>query len=402
MGDDVLNKVPLTELEYRLKRFREIMDEREPEWEIAFVISKLNQYYFTGTMQDGLLVIPRDAEAICFVRRSYKRALDESLFRDIRPMESYRNAAAVLGRLPATVYLEAEIVPLAMLERLKKYFAFSAFRPLDACIMRARSIKSRYEIDLIIKSGEIQRKVMEERVPSLLRENMTEQELTARVFSALMEEGHQGITRFGMFNTEIMLGHIAFGESSLYPTYFNGPGGNYGLCPAIQLMGSRERRLADGDLVFIDTGCGFEGYHSDKTMTYVFGKPLPGHAVEYHEKCLDIQRRIAEMLKPGETPSNIYNTIMKSIDEDYLPNFMGYGSRRVKFLGHGIGLQVDEVPVIAEGFDEPLQEGMVLAVEPKAGVGGIGMVGIENTFLVTPDGGKCITGSHPGLMPVGA
>lgn len=397
-----MNKVPLTELEYRLKRFREIMDEREPEWEIAFVISKLNQYYFTGTMQDGLLVIPRDAEAICFVRRSYKRALDESLFRDIRPMESYRNAAAVLGRLPATVYLEAEIVPLAMLERLKKYFAFSAFRPLDACIMRARSIKSRYEIDLIIKSGEIQRKVMEERVPSLLRENMTEQELTARVFSALMEEGHQGITRFGMFNTEIMLGHIAFGESSLYPTYFNGPGGNYGLCPAIQLMGSRERRLADGDLVFIDTGCGFEGYHSDKTMTYVFGKPLPGHAVEYHEKCLDIQRRIAEMLKPGETPSNIYNTIMKSIDEDYLPNFMGYGSRRVKFLGHGIGLQVDEVPVIAEGFDEPLQEGMVLAVEPKAGVGGIGMVGIENTFLVTPDGGKCITGSHPGLMPIGA
>jgi Xaa-Pro dipeptidase len=397
-----LNKVPVTELEYRLKRFREIMDEREPEWEIAFVISKLNQYYFTGTMQDGLLVIPRDAEAICFVRRSYKRALDESLFRDIRPMESYRNAAAVLGRLPATVYLEAEIVPLAMLERLKKYFAFSAFRPLDACIMRARSIKSRYEIDLIIKSGEIQRKVMEERVPSLLRENMTEQELTARVFSALMEEGHQGITRFGMFNTEIMLGHIAFGESSLYPTYFNGPGGNYGLCPAIQLMGSRERRLADGDLVFIDTGCGFEGYHSDKTMTYVFGKPLPGHAVEYHEKCLDIQRRIAEMLKPGETPSNIYNPIMKSIDEDYLPNFMGYGSRRVKFLGHGIGLQVDEVPVIAEGFDEPLQEGMVLAVEPKAGVGGIGMVGIENTFLVTPDGGKCITGSHPGLMPVGA
>lgn len=397
-----MNKVPLSELDARLKRFREIMDEREPEWEIAFVISKLNQYYFTGTMQDGLLVIPRDAEAICFVRRSYKRALDESLFRDIRPMESYRNAAAVLGRLPATVYLEAEIVPLAMLERLKKYFAFSAFRPLDACIMRARSIKSRYEIDLIIKSGEIQRKVMEERVPSLLRENMTEQELTARVFSALMEEGHQGITRFGMFNTEIMLGHIAFGESSLYPTYFNGPGGNYGLCPAIQLMGSRERRLADGDLVFIDTGCGFEGYHSDKTMTYVFGKPLPGHAVEYHEKCLDIQRRIAEMLKPGETPSNIYNTIMKSIDEDYLPNFMGYGSRRVKFLGHGIGLQVDEVPVIAEGFDEPLQEGMVLAVEPKAGVGGIGMVGIENTFLVTPDGGKCITGSHPGLMPIGA
>ncbi|MGE5615155.1 MAG: M24 family metallopeptidase [Bacillota bacterium] len=397
-----MNKVPLSELDARLKRFREIMDEREPEWEIAFVISKVNQYYFTGTMQDGLLFIPRDGEAVYFVRRSYERAVDESLFRDIRPMESYRDAAAVLGKLPATIYLEAEIVPLAMFGRLKKYFSFSAFRSLDACIMRARSVKSRYELDLITKAGEIHRKVLEERVPSFLRENMTEQELTAIVLLALMEEGHQGVARFGMFDTEMALGHVAFGESSLYPTYFNGPGGNYGLSPAVQLMGSRERRLKSGDLVFIDTGCGFEGYHSDRTMTYVFGKALPGHAVEIHEKCLDIQRRIVEMLKPGETPSNIYNTIMKSINEDYLPNFMGYGSRRVKFLGHGIGLQVDELPVIADGFDEPLQEGMVLAVEPKAGVEGIGMVGIENTFIVTPKGGKCITGSHPGLMPVGA
>jgi Xaa-Pro dipeptidase len=402
MGDDVLNKVPLSELDARLKRFREIMDKREPEWEAAIVVSKVNQYYFTGTMQDGLLFIPRDGEAIYFARRSYERAVDESLFRDIRPMESYRDAAAALGRLPATVYMEAEIVPLAMFERMKKYFSFSAFRPLDACIMRTRSVKSRYELDLMIKAGVIHRKVLEERVPSFLRENMTEQELTAKVLLALMEEGHQGIARFGMFETDMALGHVAFGESSLYPTYFNGPGGNYGLSPAVQLMGSRERRLSSGDLVFIDTGCGFEGYHSDKTMTYVFGKPLPKHAVECHEKCLDIQRRIAEMLKPGETPSNIYNTIMKSIDEDYLPNFMGYGKRRVKFLGHGIGLQIDELPVIADGFGEPLQEGMVLAVEPKAGVDGVGMVGIENTFIVTPDGGKCITGSHLGLMPVGA
>jgi Xaa-Pro aminopeptidase len=106
------------------------------------------------------------------------------------------------------------------------------------------------------------------------------------------------------------------------------------------------------------------------------------------------------MLRPGETPSNIYDKIMKDVDDDCLPNFMGYGNRRVKFLGHGIGLQVDELPVLAKGFDEPLQEGMVFALEPKAGVEGIGMVGIENTFIVTADGGRCITGDHPGLMQV--
>jgi len=395
-----INKVPLSELEQRMKRFRAMLDEREPGWELALVISKIVLYYFTGTMQEGLLFIPRDGDAVFFVRRSFERAVDESLFPGIRPMESYRDAAASLSRLPDTVHIEAEVIPLAMCERLRKYFGFTSFKSLDACISRVRSVKSPYELEMMTKAGNIHRRVLEERVPSLFREGMTESELTASIFSVLVAEGHQGIARFSMFDTEILLGHIAFGESSLYPTYFNGPGGNYGLGPAMQLMGSRERRLRDGDLIFIDTGCGYEGYQSDKTMTYVFGKPLPGYAREIHEKCLDIQFRMASMLKPGETPSNIYDKIMKDINDDCLPNFMGYGNRRVKFLGHGIGLQVDELPVLAKGFDEPLQEGMVFALEPKAGVEGIGMVGIENTFIVTADGGRCITGDHPGLMQV--
>ena len=398
MKKDMLRKVPLIELEQRLIRLRGIMDKREPDWELALVIGKVNQYYLTGTMQEGLLFIPRDGEAVYFVRRSYERALDESLFPDIRPMETYRDAAASLGRLPAVVCLEAELVPLAMYERLKKYFGFTVFKPLDGCLASVRSVKSRYELELMMKAGDIHRRVLEERIPVLLREGMSEGELTAVLFSVLQEEGHQGFARFSMFDTEVLMGHVAFGESSLYPTYFNGPGGNYGLSPAAPLMGSRERKLSRGDLVFIDTGCGYEGYNSDKTMTYVFGGKLPGPAEEYHRKCVDIQDRIAEMLKPGEIPSNIYNIIMKDIDDNSLPHFMGYGNRRVRFLGHGIGLQVDELPVLARGFDEPLREGMAFAVEPKAGVEGVGMVGIENTFLVTPDGGVCITGRHPGLM----
>lgn len=396
----MMTKVPLTELEQRLRRFREAMDDREPDWEMALIISKINQFYFTGTMQNGILFIPRDKDAVYYVRRSHARAEDESLFPDIRPMESYRDAAASLGRLPETVHIEAESVPFGMCSRLKKYFGFETVKGMDAVLARIRSVKSAYELDLMIKAGDMHRRVMEERVPRLFREGMTEAELTAEIFRVLVEEGHQGIARFSMFDTEILLGHIAFGESSLYPTYFNGPGGNYGLGPEMQLMGNRERKLTAGDLIFIDTGCGYKGYQSDKTMTYVFGRPLPAHAVEIHKKCLEIQARIAEMLRPGTAPSYIYETIMKDINENDLPNFMGYGTRRVRFLGHGIGLQVDEMPVIAKGFDEPLEEGMVLAVEPKAGVKGVGMVGIENTFLVTPGGGKCITGNHPGLMEI--
>jgi Xaa-Pro dipeptidase len=393
-------KVPEAELDQRLKKFREEMDKREPEWELALIISKINQYYFTGTMQEGLLFIARDDEPVFYVRRSYERAVDESLFANIQPMETYRDAAAAIGKLASTVYLETEIVPLAMFERLRKYFGFTAFKSLEPCIMSIRSIKSRYELDLMINAGEMHRKVIEERVPALLKEGMTEGDLTAGIFTALQQEGHHGVARFGMFDTEVLLGHITFGISSLNPTYFNGPGGNYSASPAVPMMGSDEHRLSKGDLVFIDTGCGCQGYHSDKTMTYMFGRPLPQYAVQYHQKCLDVQERIAEMLRPGEIPSNIYNTIMNSLDDDFLQNFMGFRNRKVKFLGHGIGLQVDELPVLAKGFDEPICEGMAFAVEPKFGVEGIGMVGIENTFLVTPEGGRCITGNHPGLLLV--
>ena len=106
------------------------------------------------------------------------------------------------------------------------------------------------------------------------------------------------------------------------------------------------------------------------------------------------------MLKPCAIPSEIYETTMNSLDEEFLQNFMGFGNRMVKFIGHGVGLQFDEKPVIAEGFDDPIQEGMVISLEPKKGIANIGMVGIENTFIVTARGGECITGENPGLIPV--
>ena len=88
-----MNKVPSRELENRIKRFKTQMDISDPEWEIAVIFSNINLYYFTGTMQDGMLIIPRDDDATFWVRRSYERALDESLFGNIKPMNSFRDAA---------------------------------------------------------------------------------------------------------------------------------------------------------------------------------------------------------------------------------------------------------------------------------------------------------------------
>jgi Xaa-Pro dipeptidase len=395
-----MNQVPLNELEARMKRFRTIMEVSCPGWDIAVIFSKVNLYYFTGTMQDGIMIIPRGGEAVFWVRRSFERALLESFFPEIKPMESFRDAAATIKKLPGTVHLESEVVPLALYQRFHKYFPFSHVKPIDLQLSSTRAVKSGYEISIMEKAGSIHRKVLEEMVPEMLKEGMSEAELAAKLFSTMVEEGHHGISRFGMFDTEMLMGNICFGESSIYPTYFNGPGGNRGLSPAVPLMGSRDRKLQIGDLVFIDVGCGFDGYHTDKTMTYMFGRKLPDEVIAQHNKCVEIQDKIASMLKPGAIPSKIYNSIMEELDDDFLNNFMGFGNRRVKFLGHGIGLVIDELPVIAEGFDERLLEGMAFALEPKKGIQNIGMVGIENTFLVSPEGGRCITGDNTGLIQV--
>ncbi|MCP1661656.1 MAG: aminopeptidase P family protein [Methanocalculus sp. MSAO_Arc1] len=394
-------KVPVSELNSRLLRFRQRMERSAPDWELAAFFGKINQYYFTGTMQDGLLLVPRDGDPVYWVRRSYDRALLESRFPDIREMQSFRDVAGAMGSYPKTCHIETEIVPIALLDRFKKHIPVTQFASLDTQIAYTRAEKSSYEIERMRRSGEIHRYVLEDRVPELLYSGMSEADLGCLLHTTLIEEGHHGIIRFSMFGNEIVLGQIAFGDHSIAPTYFNGPGGAVGLSPAVPLLGSRERKLRKGDLVFLDVGCGYEGYHTDKTMIYQFGSPLPDEALTAHEACLNLQEKAASLLRPHAIPADIYKLILESVEEEYLPNFMGFGRRRVPFIGHGVGLEVDEYPVIADGFTEPLAIGMTIALEPKIGIAGVGMVGGENTYLVGAGGGESITGTSPGLIEVG-
>jgi Xaa-Pro aminopeptidase len=393
-------RVPLGELEGRIARFRARMDEDCPGWEMAAILGRINLFYFTGTIQDGLLLIRPDGDPVFWVRRSYERALRESPAPWFRPMGGFRDAAMGTGTIPRTVYMETEVVPLALAGRFRKHFPVTEVRSLDRQVMGVRAVKSPFELSLMEHAGAIHGRVLGEQVPDMLREGMTEAALAVELYQALVEEGHQGIVRFGSFNTEIEVGQIGFGENSLYPTCFNGPGGSTGLCPAAPVLGSRSRRLAAGDLVFIDCACGVDGYQTDKTMTYVFRGSLPGEAADAHRHCVELEKGMARMLRPGYTPSSIYATAMESLGPAFLENFMGFGDRRAGFLGHGVGLAVDELPAIAPGFDDPLVEGMTIALEPKKGIPGTGMVGTENTYVVTKRGGRSLTGAGPGLIPV--
>lgn len=388
------------ELEERLARFCHVMDKMYPDWDTAIILSKVNQYYFMGTMQDGMLMIKKDRKVFYFVRRSYERAKDESPFDNLYSMESYRDAASVIGTDCGNTYMETEIVPLGMVERLKKYFSIGKIGSLDKAVLSVRSVKTPYELQWMEHSGKQHHDLLQSVVPSLLKEGISEADFVAELFEKMIKHGYQGISRFSIFQTEMVVGQIGFGENSLYPTSFDGPGGAYGMCPAVPLVGSRERKLKKGDLVFVDIAFGENGYHSDKTQVYIFGGTPTDEMIKTHRACIEVQNRLAELLKPGIIPSELYNSVMSGLSDDFKRNFMGFGNRQVKFLGHGVGLHIDEMPVIANGFNVPFAENMVMALEPKKGIANVGMVGVEDTYIVTPEGGRCITGGGSDIIVV--
>jgi len=394
-----LNLVPKEELGSRLKVFRKRMDELTDGWNVVFIVSKVNIFYFTGTLQNGLLVIKRDDEAVFYVRRSFYRAELESEFKNIVKIKSFKDIPPVAGTLGKTVYMEKEFLPLAHFERINKYFDFEEIRSCDMIISVARSVKTKYELDIMRMCGRIHQEVMQTFIPSAIRGGMSEKELAAEVLKYMLDRGHHGVTRIGMFDSELYLGQVCFGENSMYHNTFNGPGGIKGVCPAVPLFGNAERRLANNELVFCDLGCGLEGYHTDKTQVYAFGS-LPDEAYEYHGKCVKILDETVKRMKPGSIPSKLYEEVMSDISEEFQEYFMGSKDERLKFLGHGVGLFIDEYPVFAKGFDLPLEEGMVMAVEPKRGVPGVGLVGIENTYLVTENGGVSLTGDERDIISI--
>ena len=169
-----------------MKRFRARMDAENPGWELAAIFGRVNQYYFTGTMQDGLLLVSRDGKPVFWVRRSFERASAESLFPDIRPMKSFRDAAPAAAAIRQVIHLETELVPLALVQRFRKHFACKEVASLDAPITRVRAVKSPYELAIMERCGAIHRRIMEEIVPTMLREGMSEAEFACELYSLLV------------------------------------------------------------------------------------------------------------------------------------------------------------------------------------------------------------------------
>jgi Xaa-Pro dipeptidase len=362
------------------------------------VLQNVDQYYLTGTLQTGVLWFPRDGEPLLAVRKSFERAKLESAVRNLVPLKTYSELPGLIPNPGETVGFEVDILPHATFQQISKYFAKAKIVDGSMAVRRARAVKTPYEIECIRRAAQ-QLDTMFLDVPKQLREGLPEFELAAHIEYVLRMTGHQGVTRVRRFNMEMHYGAVAFAETAAYPHAFDGPVGVRGLYAAAPMMGSR-RTLKRNEPVMLDICGGYAGYIADGSRTYSIG-PVSQQMRDTHQYILDLNSWIEEQLRPGHIPSRIYESILDRVAKtSFAAHFMGAGENQVRFVAHSVGLELDEIPVIAPKFAEPLEPGIVFAVEPKVFYPGLGGVGVENTYVVTETGCERLTTSPMDIYTV--
>lgn len=383
--------VPPSEIENRLKRFQELMMREDLEG--VLLAQNADLLYFSGTMQPGWLYIPAEGDAVYFLRRNLERAQKESPLTRMQPFRSIKEIPALLKETglptPRLLGLEWDVLPAQLFLQIENAFKKVHFRDASLIIRKCRMIKSPWEIENIRRAGEILKEMVRE-VPSFLKPGMSELELAASVEASLRRKGHQGLIRSRGFNQEMFYGHILSGPEGTEPSYLDSPSGGRGLGPAFG-QGVGNKILRRGEPISIDyVGC-FNGYHADQTRMFSLGEPAEA-VIKAYQGARHIQDTLILRAQPGVSLSQLYFWAEEeALRLGYGPFFMGQKPQRVSYVGHGVGLEVDELPVVGPKFDWPLEPGMVLALEPKMILPGLGMVGIENTFHLTEKGMEPLT-----------
>lgn len=369
----------------------------------GFIVTQnVDLYYMTRSMQTGNLFIPVDGEPLFFVRRSVTRAEMESVFQ-VEPMSGFKALyhKLILARVdddatPLTLATEFDVLPVAMFHRLQTAFPGAAWVDGSLMIRELRMIKSPDEIAAIKHAAS----VVDAALASGLRHvraGMPEFELMAHIEHQLRLQAHAGLMRMRAYNAELITGVVAAGDAAAEPTYFDGPAGGLGLSKSSP-QGASQRPIQQDEPILLDLGCMIDGYVIDQTRTAVIGK-LPDDLQHAYELAEAVLRATEMKLKPGTICEELYLDALHQVEEAGLAEyFMGFGDNQVKFLGHGIGLEIDELPVLAKGFTYPLEPGMVIAIEPKFTFPNRGVVGIENTYLITDDGFEKLTISPEGVI----
>lgn len=374
------------ELKQRRDNIRSLMAKQGID--AAIITCNVNLIYAFGQVVSGYLYLPLNAPALLFIKRP--NTLKGVYIHDIRKPEQLPELIQYYGLpLPNTLMLEGDELSFVEYQRLESCFPGSKVLPCGTSIIRqARSIKTAFEIEMFHRSGIAHDKAYSH-IPKVYRPGMTDRELSIEIEKLMRQEGCLGIFRVFGRSMEIFMGSLLAGSNAATPSPYDFALGGKGIDPSLP-GGLNGTLLKEGECFMVDMGGNFFGYMSDMSRVYAVGK-LPQEAYDAHQVCLDIQNAIAKKAKPGIACEELYNLAIEMVtNTGFADYFMGIG-QKAKFIGHGVGLEINEAPVLAPRMKQPLEKGMVFALEPKIVLPNIGPVGIENTWVVTANGLEKLT-----------
>jgi Xaa-Pro aminopeptidase len=386
---------PATECTRRLATLREALASSGLDG--ALLLQAVDVLWLTGTRQNAALWVPREGEATLLVRKSLERARAESPLARVLPFPPSRELAGIIGA-GRRLGLTFDVVPVAAQQFWSKALPGVAWTDLSMPVRQARSVKSPWELERMRDTAALLSGVLRE-LPSFLRPGMRELDLSAELEIRMRRAGNQGSPRVRGFNQEFFMGLALAGDSAAAPSYFDGPVTGRGLS-ASSPLGASVAPIERDQPVLLDYTAILEGYLTDMTRMAVCGALAPELRRAF-DVARAIQDEVAAALRPGAVPSRLYALARERAEAAGLGTFfMGPPGAQARFVGHGIGLELDEVPVLAPGFDAPIQAGMTFAIEPKFVFPGQGVVGIENTFAVGEDGGLRLSDLSDDLLTV--
>lgn len=390
---------PAIELEYRCKGLQTLM--QEASLDAVLIVQNADLFYFTGTIQNGCLYVPASGQPLYLVRRDLARARMESGLKEVIPFASYRDIPDIVASYgyPAPFYvgLEFDVLPVSFFERYRVVWPDARFSDATPLIRRIRMIKSHYEIHLMQDAADQVHKVYE-RARDVIREGVSELELAAELEYVIRKQGHPGPIRMRVFNGEMCFGHTLSGVDSAVPAYTDTPFGGMGPSPNFG-QGAGHKLLTRNEPIIVDFAGNCDGYLVDQTRIFSIGT-LSDRLVKGFDDMLQVQELMKELAAPGIGWGEIYDRCHGlAMDMGYADSFMGAPGSQVSFIGHGLGIEIDEFPFLARGFkDQTLEIGMAWAFEPKLVFPGEGVVGIENTFYLSNDGLKQLTKTDDALV----
>ncbi|MFO7820294.1 MAG: Xaa-Pro peptidase family protein, partial [Halanaerobacter sp.] len=375
---------------------------RDKSIEAAIVAQNADLFYFTGTVQGEYLYIPNQGEVILFVSKDNKRAKSEAPLKRVIEFRRTANLSEIIKKeksdLAKELGLELDVLPYRTATKLQEIFKADKISNITTLIRQVRMIKSESEVQLIKSAAE---KLAV--VPQLTEENLTmdmsELELSSIIEQELRERGHAGFIRMRGLNNEIPIGICTAGEQATSEVNIDSICAGAGLHPSAG-TGASFNKIKEGEPIILDYVATHNGYHADQTRMAVIGE-VSDYIQELYDKMLYLQNELSNYLTPEYSCEDIYNQGMKLAEKlgvtDY---YLGSGDNKEEFVGHGVGVELNEFPFLAPGLNFKLKAGMTIALEPKLVIPKLGVIGIENTYLVTENQPEKLTTASEKLIKV--